>query len=68
MSTQPIVLSIGGMGCAGCVATVEKALLAAPGVTRVVVDLPTGHATVEGGETAALVAAVEAAGYTAKPV
>jgi len=60
-------LYIGDMSCASCVARVEKALTATPGVTSVVVNFATETATVEylpGSVTqAALRAAVEGAGY-----
>ncbi len=66
-------LSITGMTCATCVARVEKAALAVPGVTRAAVNLATERATVTGqGDPAALAAAVAAAiaraGYGAAPV
>ncbi len=35
---KPIHLSIGSMSCAGCVATVEQALLKVPGVTSASVN------------------------------
>jgi copper chaperone CopZ len=62
-----IRLEIGGMTCNHCVAAVEKALAAVPGVADVVeVTLQPGAATVRG--TAAvdtLIAAVQQAGYQA---
>ena len=60
-------LHIGDMSCASCVARVEKALKATPGVTSVSVNFATETAAVEylpGTVTqAALRAAVEGAGY-----
>ncbi len=60
-------LHIGDMSCASCVARVEKALKATPGVTSVAVNFATETAAVEylpGAVTqAALRAAVEGAGY-----
>ncbi|RME35149.1 MAG: cation-translocating P-type ATPase, partial [Thermoflexia bacterium] len=44
--TETVVLSIGGMTCASCVAHVEDALRALPGVVSVVVNLATEKATV----------------------
>lgn len=66
---ETIVLEVEGMGCEGCVAAVEKALRAVPGVRTVTVDLEAGRATVEqeGADRAALVRAVEKAGYDARP-
>jgi Cu+-exporting ATPase len=59
-------LSISGMSCAGCVASVEKALRAVPGVTEATVNLAERTATVSGGvASAVLVAAVKQAGYGA---
>jgi Cu+-exporting ATPase len=60
-------LQIGGMTCASCVARVERALRAVPGVADVAVNLATETATVHAPavESAALRAAVEAAGYDA---
>lgn len=64
-------LRVGGMTCNGCVRHVREALRGVPGVTAVDVDLAAGQARVEvAPETSAdhLVAAVEAAGYSATPV
>jgi Cu+-exporting ATPase len=57
---------IGGMTCASCVARVEKALMAVPGVISASVNLATEKANVEGDSTLqidALSAAVKKAGY-----
>ncbi|ALP52308.1 copper-transporting ATPase [Candidatus Tenderia electrophaga] len=63
---KTIHLSIGGMSCAGCVATVEEALQKAPGVRRASVNFAEHSADVEGEvDTDTLVQAVEAAGYEA---
>lgn len=64
-----IELPVAGLRCASCVAHLEKALAAVPGVTEVSVNLATARATVHGGgedtpATSALIAAVAAAGYT----
>jgi P-type Cu+ transporter len=59
-------LSISGMTCAGCVATVENALKNVPGVTEVAVNFAEHTATVHGRVDAqALMAAVMASGYGA---
>ena len=70
--TDPAVpLSIHGMTCAGCVASVERALQGVPGVESAEVNLATEEARVrfERGreDIAALVRAVESAGYRAAP-
>jgi copper chaperone CopZ len=59
------------MTCASCSGRVERALGKVPGVVSAKVNLATERATVEvrpGTEAQALVAAVQAAGYTAAPV
>ncbi|MEX3977877.1 heavy metal translocating P-type ATPase [Paraburkholderia sp. EG287A] len=64
-------LEVHGMTCASCAMRVEKALAKVPGVTRASVNLATEKATVEASGAvapAALVAAVEKAGYEAVPV
>jgi Cu+-exporting ATPase len=59
-------LSISGMSCAGCVATVESALKHVPGVAEASVNFAEHTATVRGQvKAAALVAAVQQAGYGA---
>ncbi|SFV36080.1 Cu+-exporting ATPase [Devosia crocina] len=59
----PLVLDIEGMSCASCVSRVEKALLRVPGVETASVNLATERATVSGGETEALLQAIEKVGY-----
>ncbi|MGC4253079.1 MAG: heavy metal translocating P-type ATPase [Sphingobium sp.] len=62
-------LAIDGMTCASCVARVEKALKAVPGVTQATVNLATEQASARGtADAAALVAAVASAGYAARPI
>ncbi|MDZ4263952.1 MAG: heavy metal translocating P-type ATPase [Pseudomonadota bacterium] len=63
---QDVNLSIGSMSCAGCVATVEQALLKVPGVTSASVNFAEHTAAVSGDvAVAALIEAVVAAGYEA---
>ena len=58
--------NVTGMSCAACSARVEKAVSAVPGVTGCSVSLLTNSMGVEGAaEDAAVIAAVEAAGYGA---
>ena len=62
-------LAIEGMTCASCVARVEKALAAVPGVLSATVNLATESATVEVAgavPVARLAAAVQKAGYVAR--
>lgn len=58
-----------GMTCAACQGHVERAVKKLPGVARVSVSLLTNSMTVEGtASAAAVVAAVEKAGYGASPM
>ncbi|MFO1201080.1 MAG: heavy metal translocating P-type ATPase [Tabrizicola sp.] len=60
-------LTIEGMTCASCVARVERALKAVPGVSLANVNLATESARVEGlADEAALIQAVKAVGYEAR--
>jgi Cu+-exporting ATPase len=63
-------LPIEGMTCAACVARVERALQKVPGVVSAEVNLATEKAEVTlagaGGDAAALIAAVENAGYSTR--
>ncbi len=72
IAEQTLSLEIDGMTCASCVARVEKALSKVDGVVSAQVNLATETAQVQfaSGLTGvdALIAAVEQAGYTAKPV
>jgi Cu+-exporting ATPase len=67
--TETLTLAISGMTCASCSARVEKALNKVPGVLEASVNLATEQATVKvalGTSAAALIAAVERAGYGAQ--
>jgi len=60
--------TVTGMSCAACSARVEKAVQAVPGVTSCAVSLLTNSMGVEGtADAAAIIAAVEKAGYGANP-
>ena len=67
---ETLDVKIGGMTCSSCVARVEAALNAVPGVVSAQVNLATEKASVEGRRgvlrAADLVAAVDAAGYDAE--
>ncbi len=66
---ESCTLDISGMTCASCSARVEKALGKVPGVLDASVNLATEQATVKltpGASAAALIAAVERAGYGAQ--
>lgn len=64
---ERVVIRVEGMGCDGCVAAVQSALLGVQGVRSAKVDLAAGRAEVEhdGVKVEALVGAVDAAGYEA---
>jgi Cu+-exporting ATPase len=65
-NTQAVRLSIGGMSCAGCVATVEKTLRNVPGVSEASVNFAEHTASVSGtADAKTLIGAVVAAGYEA---
>jgi heavy metal translocating P-type ATPase len=67
VTTDTQEISIDGMTCASCVARVERALKAVPGVTLANVNLATESARVEGvADLDALLAAVKNAGYAAQ--
>ena len=66
-SSNDWTLPVDGMTCASCVARVEKALAAVPGVRQASVNLATESANVRAEPSvplAGLRAAVEKAGYT----
>jgi Cu+-exporting ATPase len=66
--SDEVRLSIGGMSCAGCVATVEKALQGITGVVEASVNFADHTATVKASDetdVAALIKAVVDAGYEA---
>ncbi len=68
---RELVLNVDGMTCASCVARVEKALAAVPGVREAHVNLATNQAAVELADEPAtleqLVEAVRRSGYDATP-
>ena len=67
VASPPVDLTIEGMTCASCVARVERALKAVPGVTGATVNLATERAHVTGqADATALIRAIEAAGYDAR--
>jgi len=67
MSNNTTSLSISGMSCNHCAASVEKALHAVPGVETVMVTLEQGIAVITGSmDKDSLIAAVNDAGYKAK--
>ena len=62
-----ITITVEGMSCGHCEETVEKALSGVDGVTAAAADRQAERARVEGdADVAALVHAVEEAGYTAQ--
>jgi Cu+-exporting ATPase len=68
-SPTSLRLAIDGMRCAGCVASVENALRSVPGVAEANVNFAGRTADVRGkAEMAALISAVEKAGYRASEI
>jgi P-type Cu+ transporter len=68
-SLKSIDLQIDGMTCASCVARVEKAIRAVPGVAAANVNLATERATVDFAgkqDLVGVIAAIEKAGYAAR--
>lgn len=62
------VLNVQGMTCGHCVSAITTAVEPLAGVTGVEVDLKTGTVRVDGEpELAAIVAAIEDAGYDVQP-
>ena len=69
VATETIELSVGGMTCAACAARVEKKLNAVGDEVTAAVNFATGQATITAPQAvspAALIAAVQNAGYTAE--
>jgi copper chaperone CopZ len=70
-ASMPVLLEVEGMTCPGCASTVESALGKVPGVEGSEVHYETGEAVVYTGDpaptAAALVEAVQQAGYRARP-
>ena len=66
--TETITLSVQKMHCGSCVGRVDRALASVPGVKEVAVNLATETATVtaQNGLAAALISAVEGAGFPAR--
>jgi copper chaperone len=63
---QETEIKVGGMSCQHCVAAVDRAVRAVPGVTGASVDLQAGLVTVEGAfDRAQVVEAIKKAGYEA---
>jgi copper ion binding protein len=52
-----------GISCQHCVAAITDSVAPLPGVVALRVDLETKTVTVEGGDEAAIVAAIDDAGY-----
>ncbi|KPQ26938.1 MAG: copper-translocating P-type ATPase [Marinobacter excellens HL-55] len=64
-----VALSVSGATCASCVSSIEKALLLVSGVTHAHMNLADNTATASGSaDTAALIKAVENAGYGASVI
>ncbi len=60
-------LSVDGMTCAHCMVSVESAALAVDGVYQARASLPEARIEISGGNWHEVIAAINAAGYSAKP-
>ncbi len=60
-----VLYNVTGMSCAACSARIEKAVSAVKGVKQCSVNLLTNSMSVDGGESADIISAVEKAGYGA---
>jgi Cu+-exporting ATPase len=69
MSERTVTLAISGARCAACVAKIEQALRAIPGVTHAEMNFADRSAQVDGAvDVDTLIDAVRAAGYDAEPI
>lgn len=63
---QTIEIKVSGMSCQHCVAAVDKAIRAVPGVTEAAVDLASGSVKITGAfDRQQVIEAIKAAGYEA---
>lgn len=60
---EPVIYSVPDISCDHCVNAITKEVTAVAGVTDVSVDLTAKTVAVSGGETAAVVAAIDEAGF-----
>ncbi len=63
MSTTDVTYSVPGISCGHCKAAIERSVTTVADVAMVNVDVDTKVVTVSGGDNAAIVAAIEEAGY-----
>ena len=62
------LVAVAGMSCQHCIAAVDKAIRAVPGVSEVLVSLETNSAQVTGGLPHQVLEAIKEAGYTGSPL
>lgn len=68
---QILSLKVAGMDCEACTAAIKKSVEKVPGILSAAIDFPGGRATVVSdgkADPAAVIRAVEAAGYKAEPL
>ncbi len=63
MTTDTHTYSVPGMTCDHCKSSIEKEILPLDGVEGVQIDVESKVVTVTGGDDAAIVAAIDTAGY-----
>ncbi len=61
--TEPTLYSVPDISCEHCVSAITKEVTKVEGVTAVNVDLETKTVSVTGGQSEAIVAAIDEAGY-----
>jgi Cu+-exporting ATPase len=68
--SDEVLLRVTGMHCAGCAATVQRAIESRPGVRRASVSVTQGRATIVGANLSAaqLVDVIEQKGFSAEPL
>ncbi|MGY9073316.1 MAG: heavy-metal-associated domain-containing protein [Acidimicrobiales bacterium] len=59
----PTTLNVPGISCQHCIDAITREVTAVDGVTDIAVDLDTKTVAVVGGETSAIIAAIDEAGF-----
>jgi len=62
-NTEAAVYSVPDMSCDHCIAAITKEVSAVPGVDGLDIDLAAKTVSVVGGESAAIIAAIDEAGF-----
>jgi copper chaperone CopZ len=62
-NSETVVYSVPDISCDHCIAAITKEVTAVPGVNGLDIDLAAKTVSVDGGEAAAIVAAIDEAGF-----